>query len=797
METLLRNARYAIRGLARTPGFTITVVLTLALGIGANSAVFSGINAVLLRPLGFPHADRIMLVTETRESAPISNTAPVRIEEWNEGNTTFEAISGYYTEDVSETSGDLPEKFRLARVAPRFFDVWGVAPEIGRGFTPEESQEGAARVVVISHRFWQARLRGEPNVLGRQLRLSDQEFSIVGVMPESFPFPDRDVDLWAPRIYFPWMLSGRNYLWYSGYGRLKPGVSVDEARADLTLVQGRFTAQYPETDRDVGVHVEPLKQTTVGAVRGSLWLLFGSVSVLLLIAATNVAGLLVSRAVERRQEFVVRFALGASRRSVIAQTLTETAVLSVGGAALGLAVAQAGVAGFATSALEFPRVEEIALDGRILLYTLVTIIGVTILCGLLPAIRSVREGSIGMIPDARRTQVSERHSLQWLFVGIQVALSVVLLTGAGLLIRSFFELSRVDPGFEPSGVLSFRISGAYEDFEGLASRVEVILAELRALPGVEAAATSAPVPCVVDDGSGFQFGTAEYEVEGRAATEPRVLSELRVVSPSYFATLQIPVLTGELCRVQPVDAPNQVMVNRAFAARYLAGSRAVERRLRAGNGFEYRVAGVVGDAREYALGREPTPTVYACRTVYANPALAFLVRTRGEPLGLTSAVGAKIKELEPLRAVFDVAPLTERIGEEYAQDRLRTTLLGLFAATALALACLGIYGTLSYIVSLRRREVGLRIALGALSRDIVTQFLVKALRVVGVACAAGLVLALAFTRALSGMLYGVSPFDPVTLSVVIAVVVGAAVLAAILPAARAARTDPMQALREE
>jgi hypothetical protein len=344
--------------------------------------------------------------------------------------------------------------------------------------------------------------------------------------------------------------------------------------------------------------------------------------------------------------------------------------------------------------------------------------------------------------------------------------------------------------------LSFRVSGSYEDFEGLAARVEVILDELGALPGVEAAATSAPVPGVLDDGSGFQFSTAEYELEGRPATESRVLADFRVASPSYFAAMQIPLLAGDLCRVRPADAPNQVMVNRTFATRYLAAAPAVRRRLRTGNGFEYRVAGVVGDAREYGLDREPTPTVYACRVVYANPALAFLVRTRGDPLGLTPAVRAKLKELEPLRAVFEVAPLTERIGEEYTQDR-PTILLGLFAATALALACLGIYGTLSYVVSLRRREVGLRVALGALSVNIVAQFLGKALRVVAIACAVGLVLTFAFTRALSSMLFGVSPFDPATLSAVVSVVVGAAVLAAILPAARAARIDPMQALREE
>ena len=727
METLLRNVRYAFRTLARTPGFTITVVLTLALGIGANSAVFSAIDKILLQPLTFPEADRLVLVSETREGTPISNTAPVRIEEWNELGTTFDAITGYYTEDVSETSGDLPEKFRLARVAPRFFDVLGVAPAMGRGFTRAESQEGAESVVVISDRYWRTHLDTDPNVLERQLRLGDQEFSIVGVMPASFRFSDRDVDIWAPRIYLPWMLQNRNNLWYSAFGRLKAGVSLEQARADLGRVQARLAEQYPETDRDVGVLIEPLKETTVSSVRGSLWLLFGAVSVLLLIACTNIAALLLSRAARREQELSVRLSLGASRWTVAAQTLTETALLAVVGAVLGLLVAGAASTAARAFVPEFPRIDEIALDGRVLLYTLLAIMTVTILCGLLPAIRSARRGPGGTMAEGRRTQVSTRHSLQWSFVGVQVALSVVLLAGAGLLIRSFHEISRVDPGFEPHRVLSFRVSGAYEDFDRLAERVAGILDELRSLPGVEATATSAPVPGVVDDGSGFQFGLTEYELlDGRAVAEQRVLSEFRVVSPSYFATMQIPLVAGELCRAQPPDgSAEDVMVNRAFTARYLAGASAIGLRMTAGGELVRSIVGVVGDAREYALDREPVPTVYACRTEYANPALAFLVRTRGEPTALAEPVRAKIKDLEPLRAVFDVATLEDRIGDEYAQDRLRTVALALFAGTALSLACLGVYGTLSYVVSLRRREVGLRVALGALQINIVSEFLRK------------------------------------------------------------------------
>jgi putative ABC transport system permease protein len=308
--------------LARTPGFTLTMVLTLALVIGANTAVFSLINAVLLRQLPFPEADRLVLLSESREGAPISNTAPVRIEEWNEASTAFASITGYYTEDVSETSGDLPEKFRRARVAPRFMDVWGVEPALGRGFAAEENEDGAPAVVLISHRFWTTHLRADPNVLQRQLRLGDQEFSIIGVMPASFRFPDRSVDLWTPRIYESFVLQRMN-LWYSAYGRLKPGVTPEQARADLTVIQARLAEQYPETDEGVGVYVAPLQDSIVGGIRGSLWIVFGAVSILLLIAATNVAALVLARAARRNQEVAVRLSLGAPR-SAWSQSLTET-----------------------------------------------------------------------------------------------------------------------------------------------------------------------------------------------------------------------------------------------------------------------------------------------------------------------------------------------------------------------------------------------------------------------------------------------------------------------------------------
>jgi putative ABC transport system permease protein len=479
-------------------------------------------------------------------------------------------------------------------------------------------------------------------------------------------------------------------------------------------------------------------------------------------------------------------------------------VLAVAGALLGLLVAAGASAALRRVAPDFPRIEELSLDGGILLYTLAAIVAVTSLCGFVPAMRAARVSLSGALTAARRTQVSGRHSLQWLFVGIQVALSVVLLAGAGLLIRSFQELSRVDAGFEASRILSFRIGGTFNDFGGLAENVERILDELAALPGVEATAVSSPVPGMIDDGSGFQFGIASLTIDGRDETQQDpAAAQIRVVSPSYFATMEIPLLGGELCRVVAPSTPGtpvEVMVNSAFAKGSLGGASAAVGaiiRPRGAPNVAMRVAGVVGDAREFALDRAPVPTYYPCRLAYATPALAFLVRSRGEPGATVEAVRAKVKELEPLRAVYDVAPLPQRIGDEYTDDRLRTSALALFAGTALALACLGVYGTLSYVVGLRRREVGLRVALGAQQGNIVAQFLTKALRVVAVACVVGLVLSFAFSRVLSGMLFGVSPFDAVTLVSVVVLVTGVAVVAALVPAVRAARVDPMTVLRDE
>jgi putative ABC transport system permease protein len=793
VEALVRDIRYALRTLAHTPAFTITVVLTLALAIGANGAVFSALDAVLFKPLPYPNGDRLMLLTQSVGDGPPGGTAPVRIDDWNRLSSTFEAITGYYVEDVSDATGEIPELVRRATVDERFAEVWDIAPLLGRAFT-DEDHRGQPTTVLVSERYWRTRLGADPNVVGTQLKIGTATPRVIGVMPSSFLFPDRGTDIWVPLSDGFKQL--RSLAWYPGIGRLKPGVKIEEARANVDVVQAQLAAQYPDTDSNLRVQIEPYKNSIVASAGDSLWLLFGAASLLLLIACTNIATLLFTRAAERRREVAVRLSLGARPARIARERLAETAILAIAGATGGLALAYLATGALRRLSANVPRLDEIALDGRVVLFTLVVVAVVTLLSGTLPALRSSRGVLAGEISGGGRAHVSGRQSLHWWLVGAQVALSVALLTSAGLLARSLQELSRVDAGFDRASVLTFRVSGAFADmtganFQRFQQRYLETLDSLAALPGVEATATAISLPGVPN---GFEN---EYKLPaGGVDSSTRVLAEERAVSASYFATLGIPLSEGAMC--QNRVGSREVVVNRSFAERYGKGTTLVGSELvQAATGSQPQtIAGIVGDVRERGLDRPPTPTVYFCNAG-ARPSPFVLVRARGNPDAVASMVRLKMKELEPMRAVFSIASLDDQIGGAYAENRLRTTVLALFAAAALALACLGLYGTLSYVVSLRRREVGLRVALGALSATIVAHFVTQALRVVGVACAAGLVLSLAFGRALSSLLFGVSPSDPFTLAGVVVLVVGVAALAAFLPSLRASRIDPMEALREE
>ena len=796
LDAAARHLRYAVRSLIRTPGFTVVVVLTLALAIGANSAVFSAVDAVIVRPLDFRSADRLMHLSQVHEIRGETTVGPIRVEDWSRRSSAFQAITSYTTENVSDTTGDLPEQVRRAIVLPRFLETWSISPLRGRGFVDSEHRTGTSFSVLISERYWHRRFGADPDVLRRSVRMGDRSYAIVGVLPDTFKFPERDVDWWVPLLLdAPWTLD-RQAVGHVAVGRLKPGVTLEQARADLGAVQTQLGLEYPDTDAALRVRIVPYKEHVIGNTRESLWLIFGAVNVLLLIACTNIAALLLSRGTQRAQEVAVRRSLGASQATVIAQMLTESAVLAACGAAAGLLVASVASSLLRRLAPQLPRLEEIGMDARIVMYTTAITAAVSLLCGLLPALRNSR---ITLLAGGTRTQVSIRQSLQWLLVGVQIALSVMLLAGAGLLLRSFDNLSRVNAGFDAANVLTFRVSASFAEatnYDPIVLRINRTLDELRALPSVEATASALWLPGV---GNQIQF---EYQL---VETRTDAVAISPIVSPSYFQTLKIPLVEGQLCRRPPdTRAISDVMVNRAFANRYSQGRSIVGLhvvRTRAPEGLQTdgqgaRIAGVVDDAREIRLDRGPVPTIYGCFSA-PTPMPWFLVRTAVEPSALTHAVRAKVRELEPLRAVHDIAPLDDRLDDAYAENRLRMWLLSSFAMSALALVCAGVYGTLSCAVQLRRREVALRLALGAHRRRVVHQLIGTTIRIVALATTGGLVLALIFARSLSSMLYGVSPADPATLAVVAVVVLFVAGLAAFVPAARAAFVQPMRALRED
>ena len=800
VESAVRNLRSAFRFIRKSPSFSATIIATLALGIGANTAVFSAIDAIILRPLPFPQGDQLMDVAQYNPTGrtPGAPVAPARLEDWNKLNSTFQAITGYYTEDVSETSGPLPEKLTKAWVAPRFFQVWGVSPAIGRGFVPAEQHLHGPNAVVISDRFWRRRFGGDVSALGKQLRLEGYSYTIVGIMPASFRFAVRDVDLWSPApVDFPLSRDNRELTWYTCVGRLKPGIRVSEALADLATVQAQLGHEYPKTDAKLAVRIEPLKEIKIGGSRRSLWVLFGSVSLLLLLACCNIASLLLAQMTRRRHEIGIRFSLGASRSAVTMQLLVEIFVLALAGGLLGLLLAGGAAQAFRALAKDLPRAEEIRLNGTILGYSFVCSIAATLLCGLLPALRVTSRNPAGILAQSSRTQVAGGSMLQWGLVSVQVALAVTLLAGAGLLLRSFQALGRVSPGFDPTHVLTLRISGSYgetADIPTMTRRIERTLDSVRTVPGVEGAATSLSVP-----GTLFQF-QSEVRVSGEPAEAPdKILILPRYVSAGYFETMHIPLLAGELCRESLV--PNRAVVNRTFVDRYLAGGTVIGRHVEPANPGPYSpppadIQGIVGDAREQGLDHDPAPTVYWCFSG-PNPSPAFLIRTHGHPMAMADVLRRKIHEIEPGRSVFDVLPLTQHLSDNFAENRLRTILLTFFAVTAVLLACLGLYGTLSYFVNIRRREVGLRLALGAARQQIIGQFLLYGFRTALLGCAAGLCLTAAFARVLSGMLYGISNWDATTLIGVVFLIIATAGISALVPAIRAARVEPMQVLREE
>ena len=792
LEGLAFHVRAAMRFMRSARSLSVAVIFTLALGIGANSAVFSVMDAVVLRPLPFPEGDQLLLLNQqdSKQRNPNHFVAPVRLEDWNRMASAFQGVTGYYTDDLSEISGPLPEKIKEAFVAPRFLQVVGVQPALGRDFTTQEEHFGGPDAVLISHEFWQRRFDGDPSVLGKRLHVGHFSQQVVGVMPASFSFPGRDVDVWSPSPPDAPYAQSRDETWFTAIGRMRRGVSVAQAQANLATVQSQLGRQFPKPDADLTVDAIPLKETVVGGVRDSLWLLYGSVSLLLLLACCNIAALLLARTAEREHEISIRFSLGASKRTIILQLLSEVFGLALAGSLLGLLIAATAAHAFHLLSLTLPRAEEITLNWRIVAYSLACAMATTLLCGLVPAIRGTQRELAHSLAQSNRT-LSASQPWQWLLVGVQIMLAVTLLTGAGLLVRSLAALDRVSPGFEAGGVLTFQVTGSYAettDMGRVTQGINRVLERLRSLPGVEAAATAGSLPGVP---AKFQ---AEYKIDGHLGAGRRILADSRYVSAQYFETMRIPLLQGIACNND--SSPSDLVVNRSFSETYEGGATALGHDLAGAAGGDYgHIRGIVGDAREEGLNVAPLPTVYTCLSA-SSPFPNYLVRTHGEPMAMAKMVRNALHQVEPGRSVYAMMPLREHLEDASSEDRLRTFLLVAFATVAVALASLGLYGTLSYMGRARQREIGLRLALGALRRQIVALYLLQGLRVTALGSLAGLALSAMTGDWIASMLYSVSPLDPRTDLCVLLLIVSVATVASLIPAYRSAHVEPVEALRE-
>ena len=790
------DLRAAVRAIGHRRAAAAAIVTTLTLGVGANTAIFAFVDAVLLRPLPYPDAGRLVAAYELNRGMTQATqlVAPVRLEEWNSGNRTFVGLAGSYFENVTDTTSGGPERIEAMRTSPRFFMVLGVAAAIGRTLSVEEERFGGPPAVVISDAFWRTRVNADPSVVGHRLILGGVSRTIVGVMPASFRYPTATTEMWIPAQTPAFLMRERRARFYTAVGRLRPGVTIDQAQADLSAVQARLGEQFSETDQGWAASLIPLKDEQVGGVRRSLWLLFAAVGLVLLAACGNVACLLLAEATRRRHEVAVRIAVGASRWMVVRQLLAEGFVLALASAACALLFARWATAGLTRLAADLPRIDEVHVDSRMVAFTLIAGIMTTIVFALAPALVATRVDPADALARGGRGQIAGRRVLPQLLVAAQIAVAIVLLVGAGLLVRSFRRLADVSPGFAPAGVLTFRMSASWsENGTSVVSRLARTLRRLEEVPGVEAAAVSQTLPAGVD------FPPGEFSIVGRDAGE-KLFAHARGVSSGYFRALRIPVLQGDTCEDDPA-APifSRALVTRAFAERYFVGEDPIGHAIGGPNlppGRQLTITGIVGDVRENGLMRAPEPLIYWCGYSPYWPDPYFIVRASDAHPASVAAIRRALADTEPKRAMYAVRPLEESLSRSMAQQRLNTVLLALFAGTALLVAALGVYGVLSQLVAGQRRDIGIRRALGAQGRQILGSIFAHVGVMTAAGTIAGLAIAAAMSRLMTTLLFGISAHDPLTSVLVPLVLAGVAGVAALIPARRAVSVAPADALRE-
>lgn len=801
IETFFQDVRYGLRSLRKKPGFTLTAVIALALGIGANSAIFSVINGVLLRSLAYRDAGSIVMVWERnfQRSRSQNSVSPANFLDWQKQSTSFEQIAASWDTRINLISGGEPEEIQVQRVSGDFFAVLGVPSRLGRSFTRDEDVPGANLVVILSHELWQTRFGGNPAIVGQSITASGRTFTVLGVMPPGFHFLNSQVKAWIPLALDPandWRKQGR-YL--RSVARLKSGVTMQRAQAELDGIARQLEQDYPDYNKGWGVNLVPMHEQIVGDIRPVLLVLLAAVAFVLLIACANVANLLLSRAASRQKELALRAALGAGRTRLIRQMLTESMLLAMMGGALGVLLAYWGIQLLLAFAPDnIPRLTEITIDPRVLGFTLAVSLLTGLIFGLVPALQSSRPDLSDALKEGARGSSGGSRVVRNVFVVAEMALSLVLLVGAGLMLRSFFELHQVKTGFETDNVLTMRVQLPTAKYPQPAQRAEFFKRaqeRLAALPGVKSVGAISYLP-LTGLASSTVFNLAS-QPELPPSESPG--TEVRIITPGYFSAMGIPLLKGRSFDERDGADSRVLVINETLARKFFPGQDPIGQRLIIN--WEPKVAdeivGVVGDVKETALAEEPNPAIYWPHPREPYQFLNFVLRAAIDPAPLTAAAVKEIHALDPDQPVADIRTLNQVVAKSIARPRFNALLLAIFAGVALVLASVGIYGVMNYSATQRTQEIGIRMAIGAKPGDILRLVVGHGMKLTLAGIVIGVIASLALTRVMANLLFGITATDLPTFVAVAAVLTIVALVANYIPARRATRLNPVIALRYE
>jgi putative ABC transport system permease protein len=814
MSTLLQDVRYGLRMLAKNPGFTVVAVVTLALGIGANTAIFSVVNGVLLNPLPYAQPDRLVALYSHNQQFSRSSISYPNFLDWVRNNHSFSSLAAFREDNFNLTGVGEPERVPVEMVSATFFPILGVKPVIGRTFSPQEDQIGAAPVVVISGGFWKRKFGSSPEVLGKTLSLNGVAYTVIGVMPSHFYYSGGNFhrsDVFAPIGQWnePTFRDRRAAMGMNAVGRLKAGVTFAQAKTDMDALGKHLAEEYPAADKDTGITLVPLKENVVGDIQPFLLVLVAAVGFVLLIACVNVANLLLARSTGRTREFAIRNALGASRGRVTRQLLTESIILGLAGGGLGLLISFWGLQGALEVLPEaLPRVQDVHLDLRVLLFTLGASLLAGILFGMIPALRA-SEGKIHeTLKEGGRGSSAAHHRTQSIFVVAEIALALVLLAGAGLMIRSLAKLWSIDPGFDPSHVLTFEASfPPIHSPETLRATWREMQEKISSVPGVQFAALSG--------GSGIMRGDSElpFWIEGQpkpASQADMKISLFYLVQPDYLKVMRIPLKQGRFLTSQDNEnSPLVTVIDERFAHLYFPNQNPIGKRFNMDIvNTTVEIVGVVGHVKQWGLDENTSSPVQAqCYLpisqlpdqfmTLAAGEVGVVVRTQGSPLAQVGSIRHALEQINSQMVVFGTETMQGIISDSLAARRFAMILMGVFAALALIMASVGIYGVIAYLAGQRTHEIGIRMALGAKRRDIFRIVIGQAARMSLVGVAVGLVGTLGLTHLMEKLLFGISAYDPLTIAAVACLLTLVALFASYIPARRATRVDPMVALRYE